>query len=79
MVTSQLIGPTPSSIPTQRRASPHRRQTAGGLDVTLSGPQQRILNSLATPKQIGEPSPSNAQVAWFAGYRRRRMPIREVL
>jgi hypothetical protein len=49
------------------------------LDVTLSGPQQRILNSLATPKQIGEPSPSNAQVAWFAGYRRRRMPIREVL
>jgi hypothetical protein len=79
MVTSRLIGPTPSSIPTQRRASPHRRQTAGGLDVTLSGPQQRILNSLATPKQIGEPSPSNAQVAWFAGYRRRRMPIREVL
>jgi hypothetical protein len=64
---SRLIGPTPSPIPTQRRANPHRRQTSGGLDVTLSGPQQRILNSLATWKQIGEAPPSNAQVAWLAG------------
>jgi hypothetical protein len=39
----------------------------GGLDVTLSRPQQRILNSLATWKQIGEAPPSNAQVAWPAG------------
>ena len=37
------------------------------MDVTLSGPQQRILNSLATWKQIGEAPPSNAQVAWLAG------------
>jgi len=29
---------------------------------------QRALNSLATWKQIAEPSPSNAQVAWLAGY-----------
>jgi uncharacterized protein len=67
MVTSRLIGPTPSPIPTQRRASPHRRQNGGGLDVTLSGPQQRVLNSLATWKQIREAPPSNAQVAWLAG------------
>jgi len=67
MVTSRLIGPTPSPIPTQRRASPHRRQNGGGLDVTLSDPQQRVLNSRATWKQIGEAPPSNAQVAWLAG------------
>src|ERR1700730_17909881 len=30
--------------------------------------QQRILNSLSTWKQIGGPSPSNAQVAWLAGH-----------
>jgi hypothetical protein len=35
---------------------------------SLSGPQQRILNSLSTWKQIGGRSPSNAQVAWLAGY-----------
>jgi hypothetical protein len=35
---------------------------------SLSGPQQRILNSLSTCKQTGGPSPSNAQVAWLAGY-----------
>src|SRR6266481_6347269 len=67
MVTSRLIGPTPSPIPTQRRASPHRRQNGGGLDVTLSDPQQRVLNSRATWKKIGEAPPSNAQVAWLAG------------
>ncbi len=67
MVTSRLIGPAPSPIPTQQRASPSPAPNGGCLDVTLSGPQQRILNSLATWKQIGEAPASNAQVAWLAG------------
>jgi hypothetical protein len=46
---------------------PSLAPNGGGFDVTLSGPQQRILNSLATWKQIGEAPPSNAQVAWRAG------------
>ena len=54
----------------------------GGLDVTLSRPQQRILNSLATWKQIGE-APRQATRRWrglLAIVRRRhRMLIREVL
>ena len=53
----------------------------GGLDVTLSRPQQRILNSLATWKQIGEaPQATRRWRGLLAIVRRRhRMPIREVL
>src|SRR5262249_19286416 len=34
----------------------------------LPGPQQRILNSLMTWRTLGSAMPSNAQVAWLAGY-----------
>lgn len=35
---------------------------------TLPGPQQRILNSLATWGEMEHHAPSNAQVAWLANY-----------
>lgn len=34
----------------------------------LKGPEQRILNALATWLSMGHEAPSNAQVAWLAGY-----------
>jgi len=57
----------PFADPDAAARQPSPAPNGGGLDVTLSGPQQRILNSLATWKQIGEAPPSNAQVAWLAG------------
>ena len=60
-VAAERIQRARPSAAAARQLSP--APNGGGNDVTLSGPQQRILNSLATWKQIGEPSPSNAQVA----------------
>jgi hypothetical protein len=57
----------PFADPDAAARQPSPAPNGGGFDVTLSGPQQRILNSLATWKQIGEAPPSNAQVAWLAG------------
>lgn len=53
----------PESTPVPRKPSP-----AASGDGSLSGPQQKILNSLATWARLGERQPSNAQVAWLAGY-----------
>jgi len=57
----------PFADPDAAARQPSPAPNGGDFDVTLSGPQQRILNSLATWKQIGEAPPSNAQVAWLAG------------
>jgi hypothetical protein len=35
----------------------------------LSGPEQRVLNALATLRYLGESEPENAQLAAFAGYK----------
>jgi hypothetical protein len=37
-------------------------------DTGLKGPEQKILNSVETWLAMGHDSPSNAQVAWLAGY-----------
>lgn len=64
--------PRPVLAALVRSPAPARPRPPAGADCgnggALPGPQQRILNSLATWKQIGEPAPSNAQVAWLAGY-----------
>jgi hypothetical protein len=57
---------TPSNIP-MPPVQPTKAPRPNGAD-TLPGPQQRILNSLATWAQMGEHQPNNAQVAWLAGY-----------
>ena len=46
-----------ASAAAARQPSP--APNGGGVDVTLSGPQQRILNSLASWIQIGEQAPTN--------------------
>ncbi|MBR1005160.1 hypothetical protein, partial [Bradyrhizobium liaoningense] len=55
--------PKPAAVPTGRAPTP-----AASGDGSLPGPQQRILNSLATWLKLGQGRPSNAQVAWLAGY-----------
>jgi hypothetical protein len=47
-------------------APPREGNNGTGLEIT--GPGQRILNSLATWGAMGHPAPSNCQVAWLAGY-----------
>jgi hypothetical protein len=66
-IPAERIQRTRASAAAAPKSSPAPNGSRG--DGILSGPQQRILNSLATWKHIGEPSPSNAQVAWLAGYR----------
>jgi uncharacterized protein len=44
------------------------RPPAASGDSALSGPEQRIINSLATWASWGQHQPSNSQVAWLAGY-----------
>jgi hypothetical protein len=53
----------PDASPAARLPSPAAR--GGG---NLSGPEQRIINSLATWASWGQHQPSNSQVAWLAGY-----------
>lgn len=60
------VAPRMSAMPAERQVAKEAAPATGS--GSLPGPQQRILNSLATWKQIGEQSPSNAQVAWLAGY-----------
>ncbi|UEM08627.1 DUF87 domain-containing protein [Bradyrhizobium barranii subsp. barranii] len=55
--------PRPAAVPTGRAPTP-----AASGDGSLPGPQQRILNSLATWRRLGHDKPSNAQIAWLAGY-----------
>lgn len=55
-----------TSAPTP--APPREKPITPIADGSLTGPEQRILNSLATWEQIGSAQPSNAQVAWLAGY-----------
>ncbi|MBR0879543.1 hypothetical protein ABIF65_002400 [Bradyrhizobium japonicum] len=55
--------PRPAAAPTGRAPAP-----AASGDGSLPGPQQRILNSLATWRRLGHVKPSNAQIAWLAGY-----------
>ena len=45
-----------------------RSAPAARGDGSVTGPEQKILNSLATWRAMGHGSPSNAQVAWLAGY-----------
>jgi hypothetical protein len=52
--------------PVQPTLGPRPSGPGGGGN--LPGPQQRILNSLATWPQMGEHQLNNAQVAWLAGY-----------
>ncbi|MGY4224431.1 hypothetical protein ACVMIH_001792 [Bradyrhizobium sp. USDA 4503] len=54
----------PARTPTPLVSS---RPSASG-DGSLPGPQQRILNSLATWAKLSTATPRNAQVAWLAGY-----------
>jgi uncharacterized small protein (DUF1192 family) len=53
----------PAVPPAARQSSP----SASG-DGNLSGPEQRIINALATWASWGQLQPSNSQVAWLAGY-----------
>jgi uncharacterized protein len=69
----QSGSPTGRTVPSPTRppeASPAARSpspTARGVG-NLSGPEQRIINSLATWASWGQHQPSNSQVAWLAGY-----------
>lgn len=51
-----------------RAPVPAPKPQAPNATGNLPGPQQRILNSLATWAKMGHDSPGNAQVAWLAGY-----------
>ncbi|SEB95288.1 ATP-binding protein [Bradyrhizobium erythrophlei] len=55
------VSPARGSPPAQKPQTPN----ATG---NLPGPQQRVLNSLATWAKMGHDAPANAQVAWLAGY-----------
>jgi uncharacterized small protein (DUF1192 family) len=59
--------PAPTRPPVVPPAARSSSPAASG-DGNLAGPQQRILNSLATWARMGERQPNNAQVAWLAGY-----------
>jgi uncharacterized protein len=59
--------PAPTRQPVVPMAARPSSPATNG-DGNLPGPQQRILNSLATWAQMGEHQPNNAQVAWLAGY-----------
>lgn len=65
-VAAERLQRAQASAAAARQPSPAPNGKGG--DGSLSGPQQRILNSLATWKQIGEQAPTNPQVAWLAGY-----------
>lgn len=55
-----------SSVPPKSPAQ--LKPVASNGDTELTGPEQRILNSLATWRSMGHGEPSNAQVAWLANY-----------
>ena len=64
--------PAPPRAPLATPARAPSPAPAGGDgssgDGTITGPMKAILNSLATWAQLGQGDPSNAQVAWLAGY-----------
>jgi uncharacterized protein len=59
--------PTPTRAPVEPPAARLPSPAARG-DGNLSGPEQRIINSLVTWASWGQHQPSNSQVAWLAGY-----------
>jgi uncharacterized protein len=59
--------PAPMQRPVVPMAARRSSPAAGG-DGNLSGPEQRIINSLMTWATWGHYQPSNSQVAWLAGY-----------
>lgn len=59
--TAPVLAPRPT------RAAPRVDAKPAG-DDSLPGNEQRVLNSLITWKQLGHDKPSNAQIAWLAGY-----------
>src|SRR5262249_45314506 len=67
--TDQRVIVQPISRAAARAVAVHKANGANSQGGTLlPGPQQRILNSLATWKEMGDQAPVNAQVAWLAGY-----------
>src|SRR6266478_5840828 len=60
------VGPTPSPNPTQRQPSPApKRRRLGRHSFRPATARSKFAGDW---KQIGEQSPSNALVAWLAGY-----------
>jgi uncharacterized protein len=49
-------------------AQPTRAPRPSAPNGSLPGPEQRIINALATWAAWGQHQPSNSQVAWLAGY-----------
>ncbi|WP_398470463.1 hypothetical protein [Tardiphaga sp.] len=62
------VAPTPGPHVAAPPARPALKPSQPAATGSLPGPQQRILNSLATWLEMGEGAPSNAQVAWLANY-----------
>jgi len=65
-----FVAPATTQAPAPRTIGPMKivlpaRSAASG---SLPGPQQRIVNSLATWSNMGHDRPTNAQVAWLARY-----------
>jgi hypothetical protein len=67
--------PRPAAAPTQRpipakalQPRPAPRGGANGADGPITGPQQRILDSLAWWAAFGIDQPTNEQVGFVAGY-----------
>lgn len=59
--------PAPRPTAPVRVAAPRAPSAANGSS-DLAGPEQRILNSISTWHDMGHQRPTNAQVAWLAGY-----------
>jgi uncharacterized protein len=64
---TSIQAPAPTRRPVAPPAARSSSPAASG-DGNLSGPEQRIINSLATWASWGQHQPSNSQVAWLAGY-----------
>ncbi len=69
----QSVPPAADTVrpPSARLALPRASSSPGiaaGGDDGLPSPERRILNSLASWRAMGHEKPSNAQVAWLAGY-----------
>lgn len=64
----QAQGGNGAARPARLAIAPRRAAAAAGGDESLSGPEQRILNSLASWAAMGHEQPGNAQIAWLAGY-----------
>jgi hypothetical protein len=54
--------------PVRPTKAQREKPAASAGDGAITGPEQRILNSLASWAAMGHEQPSNPQVAWLAGY-----------